>query len=136
MQSPGCCDDYPQRSEGPADQCATIRARGTSDRSCAGATPALFVVFPDRRLGKQLCAAGRHGLVNESVYQTGTDQSGQGGFCIAIAGDDHDEIRKLAFDLADKDSGCLMQGLHIQDQDADFARHQEIAYLVGRRHVP
>ncbi len=50
-------------------------------------------------------------------------------------GDQH-EIGELPLDLLDEHSRAVVQRLHVEHHDADLARDQKVADLVGRRHVP
>ena len=99
---------------------AGIRALCSGRRRCGA--PPLVVIFLDGGIGKQLRPAGRHGLVDESIDGAGADQSGERDFRVPIAGDHHHEIGELPLDLPDEYARRLVQGLHIEHQNAHFDR--------------
>ena len=58
--------------------------------------------------------------MNEAIDQSRADQSGKRRLIVAIAGGHQHQVGKLTLDLFDKDPRALMQGLHVEHDDADF----------------
>jgi hypothetical protein len=50
--------------------------------------------------------------------------------------DHHHQFGELQFDPRDKGAGRLRQGLHVQHQNSDLARQQQVPDLVRRGHMP
>jgi hypothetical protein len=74
--------------------------------------------------------------VDEAVNDAAADEPGEGRFVVAAAGDDQHQVGKLTFDLRQDRAGCGLQGLGVEDQDADLAGEQQMTDLVLRGHVP
>ncbi len=128
--------DDEQCCNGADDQpCGARRRCGLAHRSLRRAPP-LTLILLDCRFGKQFCPRGGHRLVDETIDQSGADQRGERGFIIAMTRGDQHQIRELTFDLLDEEPGIFMQGLHIEDDNADFAGDQQVADLVGGWDVP
>ena len=96
-------------------------------RPCA---PALLVVALDRGIREQARTCRRHGLMDEAVHRAITDQTRELGLGVAGARDHDDEIGELVFDLTDEKRACLPKRLHIENEDADAPREQQVADFV------